>query len=74
MCAAFELPLWLALADCLVQYHIDWAKVRLNERWRLTPATEKFWWLLGLDRLLHQLTYLALVTAVWCRSALPSVI
>ena len=63
ICGTFGLPWWLAVIDGIIHYHIDWAKTRLNGRWGLTPATEKFWWLLGLDQLLHQLTYLAIAAA-----------
>lgn len=62
ICLGFGLPIWLALADAAIHYHIDWAKVRLNSRWGLKPDnSEAFWWLLGLDQLLHYLTYAGLV-------------
>ena len=51
----------LAVIDFLIHYHVDWAKMKLNAKLRLTPTDEKFWWLLGLDQLLHQLTYLGIV-------------
>jgi hypothetical protein len=54
-----DIALGLALVDWLVHYHIDWAKMQLNSRLGLTPADSRFWVLLGLDQLLHQLTYVA---------------
>jgi hypothetical protein len=51
-----------AIADFLVHYHIDWAKVKLNGHLQLTPENPRFWTLLGLDQYLHAMTYIALVT------------
>jgi hypothetical protein len=52
----------LALADGLVHYHIDWAKMNLNKKLGYGPTThEEFWVLLGLDQLLHALTYIGIV-------------
>ena len=49
--------------DGIIHYHIDWAKVNLNAYygWSSTNS-ESFWWLLGFDQLLHQLTYVCLIT------------
>lgn len=45
--------------DALVHYHIDWAKIKINTVYKLQSHTsERFWWLLGFDQLLHSLTYL----------------
>lgn len=49
----------LALFDGVVHYHIDWAKQKLNKG--LTPADSKFWFWMGLDQLLHYLTYLFII-------------
>lgn len=52
----------LALADFFIHYHIDWAKMSLGKRWGLRPDnSEWFWILLGLDQLLHSLTYIGMV-------------
>jgi hypothetical protein len=54
--------LFVASIDFLVHYHVDWAKVKLNKKMGWGPTThEQFWWLLGLDQLLHALTYIGLV-------------
>lgn len=45
--------------DFLVHYHIDWAKMRLSNG--LATTDHAFWVWLGLDQLLHTLTYLGIV-------------
>lgn len=55
------IALGLALLDGILHYHIDWAKMNLNAKLGYTPADEKFWWLLGLDQLLHAFTYIGIV-------------
>ena len=51
-----------ALADFLVHYHVDWAKMNLNAKLDLKPDnSEWFWILLGFDQLLHHLTYFGMV-------------
>ena len=54
----------LALVEFLLHYHIDWAKMSLNRKmgWGATTHNE-FWVLLGVDQLLHQLTYILLIFA-----------
>jgi hypothetical protein len=59
-------PLSLAITagiiDSLVHYHIDWAKIRINHSFGLTPVNSPhFWTLLGFDQFLHALTYLVMV-------------
>lgn len=50
------------VTDAVVHYHIDWAKVNINTKYRLKPDTsEYYWWLLGGDQLAHAATYIALV-------------
>ena len=51
-----------ASIDMLVHYHIDWAKMNLTRRHDLKPdSSEWFWILLGIDQLLHHLTYFAII-------------
>lgn len=53
-----------AIIDAVVHYHIDWAKMRLGAHYNLRPDnSEWFWILLGLDQLLHYLTYAGLI--IW---------
>jgi hypothetical protein len=49
----------IASFDFLVHYHIDWAKMKLS--YRLTVADRAFWVWLGLDQMLHTLTYIGIV-------------
>ncbi|PCI59979.1 MAG: hypothetical protein COB34_03150 [Methylophilaceae bacterium] len=51
-----------AIIDMMVHYHLDWAKMNLSDHYNLKPdSSEWFWLLLGLDQLLHHLTYFAIV-------------
>lgn len=56
---------WLGFIDFILHYHIDWAKMNLNAKfgWK-ADKHEAFWVLLGLDQLLHALTYIGLVALV----------
>ncbi len=44
--------------DFVVHYHIDWIKMNYGNRDITTPA---FWNHLGLDQMMHQLTYIFIV-------------
>ncbi|MCB1359678.1 MAG: DUF3307 domain-containing protein [Rhodobacteraceae bacterium] len=50
----------IAAVELLIHYHVDWAKERIGQRLKLTPATRGFWSLHGLDQLVHHLTYVAI--------------
>jgi hypothetical protein len=50
-----------ALADFLIHYHIDWAKVQINNHYSLNPSHPRFWTLLGADQYLHAMTYITMV-------------
>ena len=45
----------LAFFDFVTHYHIDWLKMNYGNRDITTPA---FWNHLGLDQMIHQLTYI----------------
>lgn len=52
----------LAVLDFVLHYLIDYCKVNINRKLGYSPVnSEQFWWLLGIDQWLHQLTYLAIV-------------
>jgi len=65
----FFLPLGGALVygviDAIVHYHIDWAKININRKNHYTTADSKFWWWLGVDQFMHQLTYVAMVVFIF---------
>lgn len=53
---------WILILEFFIHYHMDWAKVKLNERYDLKPdSSEKYWWLLGFDQMIHYLTYIIMV-------------
>jgi hypothetical protein len=59
---SMELAMILGLLDTVLHYHIDWAKVNINRHYGWTATThEEFWWLMGLDQLLHTLTYILII-------------
>ena len=55
---------WLSLIDLAVHLAIDRSKTLLAQfgGWRTDQA--RFWWLLGFDQYLHQLTNLSLAAAI----------
>lgn len=56
---------WILMVEAIVHYHIDWAKMNINKCMGWGPLThERFWWLLGFDQLLHQLTYVWMIWMV----------
>jgi len=56
--------LLLASLDMMIHYHIDWAKLQLQDRLGLTPQDAGYWNLFGLDQLAHAFTYLFLLWLV----------
>lgn len=52
----------LALVDGIIHYHIDWAKMNISQG--LTPKDSKFWLWLGVDQMLHYLTYIGIIYAI----------
>ena len=71
----FILTFWLAeplgamiLAgfEFVIHYATDWAKMNINRSkgWTATTHNE-FWQLTGFDQLVHQLTYVAILAAVY---------
>ena len=52
--------LMLSILDFSLHYHIDWARMYINKRYNYTPSDKGFWFWLGLDQLLHQLTYIVI--------------
>ena len=62
---AFFVCVALALADSVVHYHIDWAKVNVCRRYNWKPDnSDNYWCVLGLDQLLHYLTYFTIVAVI----------
>ncbi len=58
--------LFAALFDSAVHYVVDFSKVNIGRKFNLKPDnSEWFWYLLGLDELLHMLTYVAIIAMVF---------
>jgi hypothetical protein len=55
---------WLALVDAALHFGIDRGKSLLSRSSGWQPAQCQFWWLLGFDQLLHQLTNIGITTAL----------
>lgn len=58
----FSMCVLVFLIDFILHYHIDWVKMNVNRiaEWKADTHPE-FWWLLGYDQFLHQITYLFLI-------------
>lgn len=52
----------VAAGEFLIHYHVDYFKELAVQRLRLNTADAGYWWALGFDQLLHQMTYLAIVS------------
>lgn len=52
---------WVAVIDFVVHYHVDYFKVKYGN---CDCRTKAFWNHLGLDQMVHQFTYLAIVAWV----------
>lgn len=50
-------------AEFVVHYHLDWLKDQAVRRQGWTSHDTAFWWALGLDQLMHGLTYVAILAA-----------
>jgi len=71
--AALTLPLLLAagvhgllflailLGEAVFHYHVDWVKDGWLQREGWTVHDKQYWWLMGGDQMLHQLSYLLIV-------------
>lgn len=54
----------LAVAEYVVHYALDYAKVRYSRGVHIDTDPRRFWALHGADQLAHQLTYAAMIYAV----------
>jgi hypothetical protein len=51
----------LLIGEFLVHYHTDWLKARTDRMRAAAGQDHVFWMLFGLDQLIHQLTYVAMI-------------
>lgn len=54
----------LLVGEWFIHYHVDWFKMWLNKKRNYHTQTPQFWTLLGLDQLVHGLTYVGMI-AIW---------
>jgi hypothetical protein len=57
-------PLAMAIilgVEFVVHYHTDWSKSKIDQIYKWGFADQRYWILFGIDQLVHQLTYLAIV-------------
>ena len=54
----------IALGEFVAHYHIDWLKEQIVRRNGMTMQDPGFWHVLGIDQLIHGLTYIAIVAAL----------
>jgi hypothetical protein len=48
--------------EFLVHYHTDWTKSNVDSHFDWGQSDARYWMVFGTDQLIHQLTYLAIVT------------
>lgn len=51
----------LVIGEFLVHYHTDWLKARTDHARPDAGQDHVYWMLFGLDQLIHQLTYIAMI-------------
>jgi len=51
----------IIVGEFLVHYHVDWLKEKAVKRFGWTVDEAGFWRALGVDQLLHLLTYIAII-------------
>lgn len=58
----YPIAILLGLVDGVVHYFVDWSKVNINKYFGWTATTsEMFWHLVGLDQLIHYMTYIGII-------------
>jgi Protein of unknown function (DUF3307) len=55
---------WLGIVDLVVHATIDWCKARVTHAFDLTTSSRNWWWAMGADQALHQLTHFTFVIAL----------
>ncbi|MCX5497558.1 DUF3307 domain-containing protein [Kaistia dalseonensis] len=54
----------ILIAEFLAHYHIDWLKNVIGRHYGWTPRDKQYWWAMGADQFLHQITYLIMVAVL----------
>ena len=62
VCLLFGLsPIVAFFVDVLVHYHVDWFKMWWTAKRGYTPQDSMFWIWLGIDQMVHYLTYWVII-------------
>jgi Protein of unknown function (DUF3307) len=61
LAAAPAMLIAIPLGEFVLHYHLDWAKARIDGAAGWTPRDRSYWVVFGLDQLMHQLTYVAII-------------
>ena len=61
---SFVIGAAIVVVEFLIHYHVDWTKERIERRLGLTPANARYYFVLGADQLIHQLTYVAIIAVL----------
>lgn len=57
--------IWLSVVEFVIHYFTDYFKMNINKKYKWAANTHnEFWILLGVDQLIHSLTYVGIVAAV----------
>jgi hypothetical protein len=51
----------IVIGELLIHYHVDWSKLYIDKHFRLRIDRSAYWVVFGLDQLLHQATYIAIL-------------
>lgn len=63
--ASLKVMLAILATEFVIHYHVDWSKETINKLGGLTQTSNKFWWMFGIDQLMHGLTYVAMVAVAY---------
>jgi hypothetical protein len=54
----------VSLVETVVHYHVDWSKENFVKSKSLNTEQAGFWYALGVDQFVHQITYIAILALV----------
>jgi hypothetical protein len=55
----------ILLCEFIIHYHIDWTKDNLMRWAEMKPSEGRFWWTIGVDQMLHHLSYVAIAAILF---------
>lgn len=59
--ATMTLALVIIAGEFVIHYHMDWSKEQLIKHYGLEQNNPYFWYLFGIDQLVHSITYVAII-------------